>query len=169
MPDDLRLDDALYARLRSIAHRLAVHSNDPVVQPTSLVHDAWLKLADRGITFESRAHLLTVAARTLRQVLVDAARARARLKRGGGMLRTTLSGVASPDAGPVDLLALEDALVALESLDPRLAEVVHLRVFLGFSVDETADALGTSRRTVLRDWRFAQAWFAERLAADATG
>lgn len=163
-PATVLLDDATYDQLRRSARRLLGGPGDELHQATSVVHEAWLKLRTSGMVFQSRAHLLSVAGRCMRQVLVDAARAAGRTKRGGGLRRTTLSGVSGAGAEPVDVLALEDALTELEGLDPRLVEVVTLRVLLGLTVEETADALGASRRTVLRDWRFAQVWLAERLA-----
>lgn len=135
------------------------------LQATALVNEVFLRLAE-GTTPEwrNRAHFVGIAARLMRRVLVDHARSRGYLKRGGGARRVPLD-----DATPIapemelDLLAVDRALEALAKADPRKSQVVELRFFGGLSVDETADVLGISAETVKRDWRFAKLWLAREL------
>lgn len=159
-PDQLLPE--VYEELRRIAHR--VHRSSVSVAPTSLVHEAWARIAARPERYE-RNHFIALAARAMRQILVDLARERAALKRGGNLVRTTLVelGGASPD--PVDLLALDAALLELQELNPRAVEVVQLRFIGGLSVEEAAEILGVSPRTVKGDWRVARAWLMTRLQA----
>ncbi|MDQ2889838.1 MAG: ECF-type sigma factor [Gemmatimonadota bacterium] len=164
-----QLAGQLYAELRAIAHRLQ-HSerDDHTLQTTGLVHEAFLRLADQHATqWENRAHFLSAAARTMRQVLVDYARERAALKRDGGQ-RTTL--VSVPDdlhrgEDRLDVIALDHVLSRLAELDPRQAHVVELRVFGGFEISEVAEIIHVSVATVNRDWRFAKTWLARELTA----
>jgi len=138
---------------------------------TSLVHEAFVRLVDaRTVEWKDRAHFLAVSANIMRRILVDAARARASTKRGGGLKRvdptttTNLDGL--PAAGTdraAEMCALDDALNTLARLDPRRARVIELRFFGGLSVEETADALGVSPQTVMRDWKLARAWLAVEL------
>ncbi len=164
-----RLVQLAYTELRSVADReLARLPEERTLQATALVHEAWMRLGG-GAGFEDRGHFFGAAARAMRNVLVDAARAKSRLKRGGaGWERVTL-GEAPVDEGEraLDLLALDAALGRLESLDPRQHEVVLLRYFAGLSVEEVGQALGVSARTVDRDWRFARAWLAHEVRADS--
>jgi RNA polymerase sigma-70 factor (ECF subfamily) len=158
----------VYDLLRGIAARMW---NDQAasIQPTVLVHEAYLRLARRGDEpWESRAHLIAVAARAMRQILTDRARRRNAWKRGGHAQQVTLSGIGESDDA-VDLLAVEAALTELEALDPRRAEVVTMRVIGGLSVAETAAVLGVSERTVKADWRVARAWLRTRLEGGAPG
>ena len=152
--------DALFAlayrELRSIAHRrLAGANRGGTLSTTALVHEAYLKLADRaGPGWQDRGHLLACASLAMRHVLVDRARERRALKRGGGdSARVTFDADAVPgDDQPDVLLALNEALERLTALAPRLAQVVECRFFGGLSEQETADALGLTVRTVQRDW-----------------
>jgi len=138
---------------------------------TSLVHEAFVRLVDaRTVEWKDRAHFLAVSANIMRRILVDAARARASTKRGGGLKRvdptttTNLDGL--PAAGTdraAEMCALDDALNTLARLDPRRARVIELRFFGGLSVEETADALDVSPQTVMRDWKLARAWLAVEL------
>ena len=150
----------VYAQLRAIARRqLAGERAAHTLLPTDLVHEAYLKLSD-GMPPESadRAHFFAIAARAMRQVLVDHERHRRADKRDGGE-RVTLSSFDAPDpAQSVDLLALDEALRALEQLDARKARVIELRVFGGLDFDETAHVLQISRATLARDFRAARAW-----------
>lgn len=137
------------------------------LQPTALIHEAWLKLVDHEtLDADDRARFVRVAARAMRQVLVDHARGRAALKRGGDRERITLAGLeAAGGADALDLLALDEALTALVALDERQGAVVELRFFGGLSVEEAAAALGVSPRTVEIDWRMAKAWLNRALEA----
>ncbi len=160
------LSPEIYAALRDLAGRYwRRHGVGHTLEPTSLVHEAWLKLDDPS-AYRSREHFLAVAARAMRQVLVDRARARGADKRGAGWERVTLASVGQPE-GAADLLALDQALSALAELDPRGAEIVQMRFFGGMSVPEVAAALDVSTRTVEQDWRLARAWLVARLADGA--
>jgi RNA polymerase sigma factor (TIGR02999 family) len=153
--------------LRDIARRiLADERRDRRWQPTELVQESYLRLLDwRSVHWHNRAHFFATAARMMRRVLVDAARARRRVKRGGGVDAEPLDerDVAAPGP-PVDLVALEDALESLARVSARSSRVVELRFFGGFSVEETADALDVSVRTVINDWNAARAWLHRELA-----
>jgi RNA polymerase sigma factor (TIGR02999 family) len=161
-----RLLGLVYADLRATAKRFAAReAAGRTLQPTALVHEAWLRLAGDGAPrFESRAHFFGAAAAAMRRLLVEAARRRRRLKRGGAGERVTLGGVEA-ESGPadVDLLDLDDALTRLEERDPRAAKIVSLRWLAGLSVEETASALALSEPTVKREWRFAKAWLKNAL------
>jgi RNA polymerase sigma factor (TIGR02999 family) len=150
---------ATYDELRTLASRvLRRERRGHTLQTTALVHEAYLRLAKaRGSAFASREHFFALAARTLRRVLVDHARARAARKRRGDSERISVeTGI---DAGPsLDLVALDEALERLERVGPRQARVVDLRFFGGMSVEETARSLGVSPATVKRDWELARAW-----------
>lgn len=166
MPAGLdQLFSAAYEELRRIA--ATVRRGDPSVTltPTALVHEAWLKLAaSPGFEATSRLHFNRIAARAMRQVLVEAARRRLAGKRGGGVIAVTLED--APGAAPAsadEVLALDSALEALARVSPRQAQVVESRFFGGLDVAETAALLGTSEATVLRDWRAARAWLAGEL------
>lgn len=133
---------------------------DHTLQPTALVHEAYLKLVgQKGIQWQDRAHFFGVAARAMREILVDHARARAAVKRGG--LETRLSvedAIVSVEPPTLDVLALDIALDRLAALDERQARLVELRVFSGLTIEESAEVLGCSPATVSRDWKHAQAW-----------
>ena len=136
------------------------------IDTTGLVHEAYLKLVDQTrAEYRDRSHFFAVAARAMRQILVDEARRRSAGKRGGGVAAVTLEedrhGGVSADAD--FLLSLEEALQSLGRLDPRLPRVVECRFFAGLSEEETADALGISTRTVQRDWMRAKAWLREEM------
>jgi len=135
------------------------------LQTTALVNEAWLRLAARqGAPLESRNHFLAVAARAMRSVLVDHARRRGALKRGGGEPRTALDDtLLRYEERAFDLLALDAALEELAQAAPRLAQVVNLRFFAGLENAEVAEVSGSSLRTVERDWRAARAWLHQRL------
>jgi RNA polymerase sigma factor (TIGR02999 family) len=147
---------SLYQELRAIAHRqLARRSGGGTLETTGLVHEAYLKVVDQArVGAHDRAHLLALAALAMRHVLVDHARARGRLKRGGsrGALVTFEDDQIAIDDQPEVLLQLDEALVWLASLEPRLARVVECRFFGGLSEGEIAAALGITERTVQRDW-----------------
>lgn len=145
----------LYQELRAIAHRELARRRGGTLETTGLVHEAYLKVADTmGAGVHDRAHLLALSALAMRHVLVEHARARGRLKRGGSrdMLVTFDDDQIAIDMQPEVLLQLDEALVWLATLDPRLARVVECRFFGGFSEAEIALALGVTERTVQRDW-----------------
>lgn len=160
------LDHEVYAHLRALAGRIyhGHRRKDDVLQPTDLVHEAWIKVAQSRSVAVSRAHFLAIAAKAMRQILVDRARARGSQKRGANPVHTTLSGVSS---GPMDaetFIAFDHAIDQLRTIDDEAADVVILRAFSGATVAETAEALGISASSVDRAWRFARAFVAERLA-----
>jgi RNA polymerase sigma factor (TIGR02999 family) len=135
------------------------------LQTTALVHEAFIRLAGaRQVDWQDRRHFLAVAARTMRRVLVDAARARASVKRGAGAVRVPLESDVRADApSPVDLIALDRALETLATFDARKVQVVELRFFAGLTVDETAQVLEVAPDTVARDWRLARTWLLREL------
>lgn len=161
-----RLVPLVYEQLRAMAHRqLAREHGARTLQTTALVHEAYLKVADdTGVTRRGQSYFFAAAARAMRQVLVDRARRRLAQKRGGDAERVTL-GDASPaaDGFAAEVLDLDGALAALAERNDRHARVVECRFFGGLSIDETADALGVSPRTVKRDWTLARAWLYETL------
>jgi RNA polymerase sigma factor (TIGR02999 family) len=164
--DDNILLRTVYDELRGLAAAmLADQRPGHTLQPTALVNEAYLRLLrQRQLKVESRSHFFNLAAKIMRQVLVDHARAKGSQKRGGERARVTLDGqeAAATDGG-IDILALDDALAALSSLDQRKGRLVELRVFAGMSLDEAADVLDIARSTAALDWRFAKAWLAAQL------
>src|SRR5688500_13452202 len=159
----------VYDDLRRLARREVEREHEArTLRPTDLVHEAYLKLAAAGsFPAENRAHFLALAARAMRQILIDHARNRRAAKRGGGWYRATLSdGDWVLDAAPDELLALNDAL---ERLDPRQRRVVECRFFGGMSETEVAEALGITERTVRRDWVKARAWLYRALYGERDG
>jgi RNA polymerase sigma-70 factor (ECF subfamily) len=130
------------------------------LQTTALIHEAYLKLVGPSpVAWENRGHFFAVAARVMRRVLVDHARARRSLKRGGGGRPVELDEELLVAGGPDrDLVSLDDALTALAAVDERKARVVEMRFFGGLSVEETAEVLGVSAQTVLRDWKLSKSW-----------
>jgi RNA polymerase sigma factor (TIGR02999 family) len=161
-----RLVPLIYEDLRRVAHRqLDREGGGHTLQTTALIHEAYLKLAGSGsVSASSRAHFLAIAARAMRQVLVDYARRRKAAKRGGGVISVTLGDEAQPaDASAEDLLALDEAL---EQLDPRQRQVIECRFFGGMEEKDIAAVLGVSERTVRRDWVKARAWLYQSLYPD---
>jgi RNA polymerase sigma factor (TIGR02999 family) len=155
-----------YEELRRLAS--SVRRGDPsmTLSPTALVHEAWVKLAGSpGIAASSRLHFKRIAARAMRQVLVDAARRRHAGKRGAGAALVTFDEALDrgPNGSAEDVLALHDALEDLAKVSPRQAQMVESRFFGGLEVVEIAELLGVSEATVLRDWRVAKAWLAQEL------
>jgi len=154
-----------YEELRRLA--ASVRRDDPGVtlSPTALVNEAWLKLASSpGVQPASRLHFKRIAARAMRQVLIEAARRRKADKRGGGALAITFDdGLQQSTTCDDELLALDEALGQLARLEPRQAEMVESRFFGGLDVSETAQLLQVSEATILRDWRAARAWLAREL------
>jgi RNA polymerase sigma factor (TIGR02999 family) len=159
--------DAMYDELRALARQqLARERPGATLQPTALVHEAWLRLCrreggDATAGFEGRRHFLGSAARAMRRILVERARRRARLRHGGGRERVDGDAADEIAAFPEpkeDVLALSEALARLEQVDPRKSEVVHLRYFLGLTIEETAEALDLATSTVKDEWALARAW-----------
>lgn len=160
-----RLIPLVYDELRRLAaHHLRGEAAGHTLNPTGLVHEVYARLVDGGPSFENRAHFFGVAARAMRQILVDHARHRNREKRGGGAIPVTLTaGTAWVDPWTLDVLALDEALGRLEGLDPRKARAVELHYFGGMTQGDAAAVLEVSRPTVERDLRLARAWLAEQL------
>ena len=166
------LATVVHQDLRAIARRiLADERRDERWRPTELVQESYLRLLDwQNVQWQNRAHFFATAARMMRRVLVDAARARRAAKRGEGHDAVPLDDVEVAAVGSrVDVIALEEALDRLAALNPRASQVVELRFFGGFSVEESAQALGISVRTVINDWNTARAWLYRELAAEARG
>jgi RNA polymerase sigma factor (TIGR02999 family) len=136
------------------------------LQATALVHDAYIRLMqDSKLSWQNRSHFFGIAARSMRQILVERARARRAAKRGGSRIRVTLdAGLLATEAPAIDLEALDEALTRLEALDAELAKVVEVRFFGGLSIDEAAETLDVSPATVKRRWTVAKAWLARELA-----
>jgi RNA polymerase sigma factor (TIGR02999 family) len=160
-----RVFDALYRDLRGVAaQRLARLPPGGTLTPTALVHEAWMRLAGaQSLDLHDRGHFFACAARAMRHVLLDAARARGAEKRGGGALPVTLTSNVAADAAPLEMLDLERVLVELEAIDPQLGELVELRFFSGMSVEDIAQLRGVSDRTVFRQWQQARAFLQVQL------
>jgi RNA polymerase sigma-70 factor, ECF subfamily len=160
-----QLITATYQELRRLAAQVRRGESAETLNTTALVNEAYLKLSGSlRVTPESRLHFKRLAARAMRQVLIEAARRRKALKRGGDSPWVTLDdGVSALEARSADLIALDDALQELEVLNPRQAKLVEYRYFGGLNSTETAELLGVSESTVLRDWRVVRAWLAKRL------
>jgi RNA polymerase sigma factor (TIGR02999 family) len=162
----------VHQELREIARRmLSGERDDHRWRPTELVQESYLRLLDwQNVRWENRAHFFATVAGMMRRVLVDAARARRAAKRGDGLDPVPLDGIDVAAAGPhVDVVALAEALDRLVAINPRSSQVVELRFFGGFSVEETAEALGVSVRTVINDWNTARAWLRCELGAGRNG
>ena len=157
----------VHEELRRLARRyMAVEPHDHVLQATALVNEVYLRLVDvRRVQWQDRAHFFALAARLMRRILVDFARAARNQKRGGELQRVTFD-QNLPVAGdsPEDLLAIDDALRALGKQHDRKARVVELRFFGGLSVEETAAVLEVSQETVMRDWKFAKSWLMREMS-----
>jgi RNA polymerase sigma factor (TIGR02999 family) len=162
----------VYDELRGLAARhLERERANHTLQPTALVHEAYLRLVGPGdVNWQNRAHFFGAAARAIRRILTDHARGRGRLKRGGDFGRVPLDSidVAAHERG-VDLLALDEALTRLADADEAKAKVVELRYFAGLSLEETAQALNISVPTVSRHWEFARVWLHRELQRGVTG
>jgi len=156
----------VYERLHEVAERVFRHeSPGHTLQPTALVHDAWAKLiANDRAAWENRAQFFAVGATVMRRILMDYARARGREKRGGGAERVSIVADAIPaPAQGADLLELDVVLEKLRVLDERQHSIVELRFFSGLNVEEVADCLGVSRRTIEAEWTMAKAWLRREL------
>ena len=166
-----KLVPLVYAELRRIAHRyMNRERRGHTLQTTELVNEAYLRLIDASrVRWQDRAHFFAISAQLMRRILVDFARSRRYLKRGGGAHRTSFdeSRFQSPAPSP-DLVALDDAMEALAVKDARKSRVVELRFFGGLSVEETAEVLKVSPDTVHRDWRLAKAWLTREMGKATT-
>ena len=167
------LFDVLYRELRRLAMAaMRAERRDHTLQPTALVHEAYMRLADEGTPLANRHHFFGVAAVAMRRILVEHARAHHAQKRGGYSPKLSLDGIdvaMAPDARAVDLDVLDQALTRLSALDPRQGRIVELRYFAGLSVDETADVLSLSPRTVKREWAVSRAWLRREMSRHAGG
>ena len=162
----------VYDELRRVARaRLRQEQPGHTLQATALVHEAYLRLMGPGHpTPQNRTHLFAVAARLMRQILVDHARKKQARKRGGGATVVTLhDATLAPGVAMVDILALDEALGELAALDARLCQVVELKFFAGLNIIEAAEALKVSTATVERDWTVAKAWLHQRLSSTSSG
>ncbi|HZN12103.1 MAG TPA: sigma-70 family RNA polymerase sigma factor [Blastocatellia bacterium] len=168
--DQAALDELLpqiYGELRRLAgHYLRRERPGHTLQPTALVHEAYLRLIDvKEVDWQNRAHFFGVAAVRMRHILVEHARSRRAAKRGGGEYRLSLSEADRPaEERDVNLLVLDDALRRLEGFDSQKARVVELRYFGGLTIEETAEVLQVSPATVKRDWRMARAWLRSEIS-----
>jgi len=164
----------VYDELRQLAaHRLAHQAPGQTLQPTALVHEAYLRLVGdpEGEDWDNRGHFFAAAAEAMRRILVENARRKGRRKRGGDLTRRDLDAadqVAVPEIRE-DLLALDEALTKLTSVDPQAAQLVQLRYFAGLSIPEAAQALGVSPRTADRLWAFARVWLLREVGGDEPG
>jgi RNA polymerase sigma factor (TIGR02999 family) len=167
-----QLIPSIYAELRRIAQRHARRGHpDQTLHTTALVNEAYLRLIDvQGVEWKDRAHFFAVSSQIMRRILVDAARARATVKRGGGHPlneTTSFNWNAVPDLSAKrdrELIALDDALEELGKLDDRKRQVVEMRFFAGMNAEEAAESLRVSEKTVLRDWKLARAWLKREMA-----
>jgi RNA polymerase sigma factor (TIGR02999 family) len=159
----------IYDELRSLAaHYLRRERIDHTLQPTALVHEAYFRLVDQqAVQWQNRAHFFGVAAQMMRRILIDHAKSHGRAKRGGGRQKVDLDqavALTAEQAG--ELLALDEALATLGQFDARKGKIVELRYFGGLSVEETAEVLGISPNTVMRDWAMAKAWLYNQIKGE---
>lgn len=156
----------VYDELRRLAHGyMRNERSDHTLQATALVHEAYIQLVDwKNVSWQNRAHFFAAAAKLMRKILVDYAREKNALKRGGGVRTIALDEALSfPNRKEVDLLVLDDALEELHQFDPQQSKIVELRFFGGLTIEETAHALGISDSTVKRDWQIAKAWLFNKM------
>lgn len=164
------LEDLLplvYGELRRLAaRRLRRERGDHTLQPTALVHEAYVRLVDqRRVRWQNRAHFYGIAAQIMRRILVDRARARGAGKRGAGWQRVTLVDDKTPAvSADIEVLALDEALRRLAAFDPQQERIVELRYFGGLTIDEAAEVIGISTATVKREWAIAKAWLRAQLS-----
>ncbi|MBS1852643.1 MAG: sigma-70 family RNA polymerase sigma factor [Acidobacteria bacterium] len=166
--DKHALDDLLplvYDELRRLARSyLSKERPGHTLQSTALVNEAYMRLVDQNVSWQSRAHFFGIAAQMMRRILVDHARARSAAKRGAGDFKVTLDeAMAISDARDVNVIALDSALNNLAKLDPQQSRIVELRFFAGLSIEETSQVLDVSPATVKRDWAMAKAWLAREM------
>ena len=161
-----RLMPLVHDELHQLAHRrMARERPGHPLQTTALVNEAYLRLIDSSrVRWQNRAHFFAVSAQLMRRILVDVARSRKKLKRGGDLVQIAWDEALAVPSGPgADVIALDEALTALAAFDDRKSRIVELRFFGGLSVDETAEVLKVSPRTVMRDWDLAKAWLLREL------
>jgi RNA polymerase sigma factor (TIGR02999 family) len=156
----------VYDELRRLARRCLAGQDQHTLQSTALVHEAYLRLVGQSsLRAESRSHFLAIAARLMREILVDRARARGAAKRGASCVTLAFDeAIALPEKPQVDLVALDDALNLLTELDPRQSQIVDLRFFGGLSIEDTSSVLGISPATVKREWATARLWLQRELS-----
>jgi RNA polymerase sigma-70 factor (ECF subfamily) len=162
-----KLTPLVHRQLHAIAQRyMAGERSGHTLQTTALVNEAYLRLVDCGrVNWQDRAHFFAVSAQLMRRILIDFARSRDYLKRGGAVPHISLDEAPSVGLEPdVNLVALDDALKALSAVDERKSKVVELKFFGGLNVEETAEVLGISSDTVMRDWRLAKIWLLRELS-----
>jgi RNA polymerase sigma factor (TIGR02999 family) len=167
-----KLIPCIYPELRRVAMRyMARERPEHTLQTTALINEAFLRLVDcKSLQWQNRAHFYAVSAQMMRRILVDHARSRREEKRGGGRRRVCLDDVLVVcDEQVEDLLAVNEALNTLATLDPRTVKIVELRFFAGLTVEETADVLRVSHMTVARDWAFAKGWLLRQLTRKKNG
>ncbi len=172
---DRELDERLWHQVYEGLHRIAKshlrrERPDHTLQPSALVHEAYLKLVDqRQARFEDRRHFFAIAAKVMRRILVDHERRRRYAKRGGGQPKISLDAVGEPaERRGMEILAVDEALSNLKEIEPKKAAIVELRFFAGLSYRETAEVLGCSEKTVQRHWRLARTWLHRELAERAS-
>jgi RNA polymerase sigma factor (TIGR02999 family) len=164
-----KLTPLVYRQLHNIAqHYMVGERSGHTLQTTALVNEAYLRLVDCGkVNWQDRAHFFAVSAQLMRRILIDFARSRGYLKRGGAVAHISLDEAPSVcDEPDVNLVALDDALKALSAIDERKSKVVELKFFGGLDVEETAEVLGISSDTVMRDWRLAKIWLLRELSRE---
>jgi RNA polymerase sigma factor (TIGR02999 family) len=167
-----KLMPLVYDDLRRLAHRyMAEERSDHTLQTTALVNEAYLRLVGAArVSPKSRAHFFAICSRAMRQILVDWARARRSVKRGGGLPSLELQEALAVSGQPTaDLVAIDDALTALAAVDARKSRIVELRFFGGLSVQETGEVLKISEETVNRDWKLAKSWLRRELRKEPSG
>ena len=173
--DRAALDELMplvYRELRRLAqHYLQRERGNHTLQSTALVHEAYLRLAGEKVPqWQNRAHFFGIAARLMRQILVEHARGHGAAKRGGSACKITLDeAVALPKRSEVDLVALDEALESLAKLDEQQSRIVELRFFAGMTIEDTSEVMGISPATVKRDWASARAWLYREIDRSATG
>ncbi|MGE3311549.1 MAG: ECF-type sigma factor [Limisphaerales bacterium] len=171
-PASSRLFDLVYSELRRMAAaRMAAEAPGHTLQATALVHEAWLRMVGEGTPrFANRAHFFFVAARAMRRILIESARRKHALKRGGAPEREELQDIHLVHPGtPEELVAVHEALGQLEAVDPISARLVDLRYFVGLSMEDSAEVLGISLRSTERAWTYARAWLKRQLGGGNPG
>jgi len=166
---DLMVDETYVHMKRLAASYLQMETSTVTLSPTVLVHEAYVKLSKQvSDKYQSRGHFLAIAAMVMRRILVDHARARHRIKRGGERVRVLFDEDATiAPSRDNDVLALDEVLEELQQLDPRQAKIVEMRFFGGMTVPEVAEVLGLSTRTIENEWKMCRAWLRKRLESDA--
>lgn len=163
-----RLFPIVYEELRSQARRYLRHErSDHTLQPTALVHEAYMRLGGQSdVAIENRTHFFGIASRVMRQILVDHARAHKAQKRGGAAVRLSVENIdIIPEQSAADILELNEAMQRLEEIDKRKCQVVEMRFFGGLTEDQIAEIIGVSEKTVRRDWNFAKLWLYRELTS----